>query len=69
MTPEQLTQWRSTIGWSAKRAAKELGVSYAQYRWYEKGWRDGKNGRPVKIPRTVELACFALLQSSASSSV
>ena len=61
MTSDQLTQWRSTLGWSAKRAADELGVSYAQYRWYEKGWRDGKDGRPVTIPHTVGLACSALL--------
>lgn len=58
MTPEQIVQWRSTLGWSKRRAADELGVSYAMYRWYEAGEREG---RPVEIPRPVALACSALL--------
>ena len=58
MTSTQLTQWRSTLGWSAKQAAGELGVSYAMYRWYERGERAGK---AVEIPRPVALACSALL--------
>lgn len=58
MTPEQLTQWRETLGWPKTRAARELGVSYTMYRHYETGQREG---RPVEIPRPVALACAALL--------
>lgn len=58
MTASDLIRWRQTLGWSARRAAKEIGVSYAMYRWYEAGIRDGK---PVEIPRPVALACSALL--------
>lgn len=58
MTPEQLIRWRQTLNWSAKKAAEQIGVSYAMYRWYERGERDGK---PVEIPRPVALACTALL--------
>lgn len=58
MTPDQLTQWRETLGWNKRRAAEELGVSYNTYRHYEKGEREG---RKVEIPRPIALACSALL--------
>jgi len=59
MTNEEIKEWRVNLGWTAKQAAYELGVSYSMYRLYETGIR---HGRPVEIPRTVELSCAALAQ-------
>lgn len=57
MTPHDLSRWRSTLGWSAKRAAEELGVHYNTYRNWERGVR---NGQTVEIPHTTALACSAI---------
>lgn len=57
MTPDQLKQWRHTMGWSARRAAQEIGVHYNTYLHWEHGERDG---RPVEIPDWVGLVCSAL---------
>lgn len=40
-----------------KEAADQLGLKKRMIQYYEKGSRDGKE---VQIPKTVELACFAL---------
>lgn len=57
MTPETLKHWRHTMGWSATRAAHELGVHPNTYYHWERGVRDGK---PVVIPPVVGLASSAL---------
>lgn len=50
-------RWRKTLGWSQKHAAEQLGLKRRVVQYYEKGERGDK---PVKIPRTVRLACYAL---------
>ncbi len=42
---------------SQKEAAHALGLKRRVVQYYEKGERDGE---PVKIPKTVRLACSAL---------
>lgn len=64
MTPAALQAWRARMGWTAKRAAQELGLSQNGYAAYERGWvwEGGKYGgqAPRPIPRHVELACCEL---------
>ncbi len=43
---------------SQKEAADALGLKRRVVQYYEKGERDGE---PVKIPRVVRLACYAIL--------
>lgn len=50
-------RWRKILGWSQKLAAEQLGLKRRVVQYYEKGERGDK---PVKIPRTVRLACYAL---------
>lgn len=50
-------RWRKLLGWSQKQAAEQLGLKRRVVQYYEKGERGDK---PVKIPRTVRLACYAL---------
>ena len=59
MTPEQFKAWRKTLGLKQKDAADRLGLKKRMIQYYEKGARDGK---PVDIPKTVRLACYALTQ-------
>jgi len=44
---------------SQKEAAAALGLKRRVVQYYEKGERDGE---PVKIPKSVRLACYALGQ-------
>lgn len=44
---------------SQKEAADILGLKRRVVQYYEKGERDGE---PVKIPKSVRLACYALAQ-------
>ncbi len=60
MTPQSLRAWRKGLGWKQKEAAEYLGLKKRMIQYYEKGDREGK---PVEIPRTVRLACYALSQS------
>ncbi|MEN3792043.1 helix-turn-helix transcriptional regulator [Fulvimarina sp. MAC3] len=57
MTPAAFKAWRKDIGLKQKDAAEKLGLKKRVIQYYEKGARGGKN---VEIPKTVELACFAL---------
>lgn len=57
MTPGQFKTWRKGLGLKQKEAADLLGLKKRVIQYYEKGKRDGK---PVEIPKTVELACYAL---------
>lgn len=57
MTPQQFRHWRRTLGLKQKDAAERLGLKKRMIQYYEKGNRDG---RPVEIPKSIRLACYAL---------
>ena len=57
MTPDHFRRWRASLGLKQKDAAERLGLKKRVIQYYEKGDRDGK---PVEIPLSVELACQAL---------
>lgn len=57
MTPEQFREWRRSLGLKQKDAADRLGLKKRMIQYYEKGKRDG---RPVEIPKSIRLACYAL---------
>lgn len=57
MTPEQFRAWRRSRGLKQKDAADQLGLKKRMIQYYEKGNRDG---RPVEIPKSIRLACYAL---------
>ena len=59
MPPAQFKRWRKALGLSQKDAADALGLKRRMIQYYEKGERDGE---PVKVPRSVRLACWALGQ-------
>jgi transcriptional regulator with XRE-family HTH domain len=46
------------LGLSQKEAAEALGLKRRVLQYYEKGERDGER---VSVPKTVRLACYALL--------
>lgn len=58
MTPEEFKAWRKWIAWSQTTAAEKLGISRGSVELYERGARR-EDDRPVTIPATIELACFA----------
>ena len=60
MTPMDFKRWRTSLGWNQAKAAEALGLSVKMVGLYERGYRYEENGRPVEIPKTVELACAAL---------
>jgi len=55
--PSEFKRWRKGLKFSQKDAAHALGLKRRVVQYYEKGERDGE---PVKIPKTVRLACYAL---------
>ncbi|KZL21554.1 helix-turn-helix protein [Pseudovibrio axinellae] len=57
MEPSQFRAWRKSMGYKQKEAAERLGLKKRMIQYYEKGDRDGK---PVEIPKSVRLACYAL---------
>lgn len=57
MKGHDFKRWRKALDMSQKEAADALGLKRRVVQYYEKGER---NGDPVKIPRTVRLACFAI---------
>ncbi|GAA0568715.1 helix-turn-helix transcriptional regulator [Caenispirillum bisanense] len=59
MTPKAFKLWRKSLNLSQKDAAAALGLKHRIVQYYEKGERDGK---PIRIPRSVRLACWALSQ-------
>lgn len=59
MSPDSFFKWRKTLGLKQKEAAELLGLQKRMIQYYEKGSRDGK---PVAIPKSVRLACYALEQ-------
>jgi transcriptional regulator with XRE-family HTH domain len=58
MKGHDFRRWRKGLDLSQKDAADALGLKRRVVQYYEKGERDGD---PVKIPRTVRLACYAIL--------
>src|SRR5260221_4826640 len=58
MKGHDFRRWRKGLELSQKEAADAHGLKRRVVQYYEKGERDGD---PVKIPRTVRLACFAIL--------
>ncbi|MEP1932736.1 MAG: helix-turn-helix transcriptional regulator [Roseibium sp.] len=62
MTPQQFRSWRRTLNLKQKDAADLLGLKKRMIQYYEKGNRDG---RPVEIPKSIRLACYALTQGIA----
>ena len=57
MSPKQFRQWRKSLGLKQREAAELLGLKKRMIQYYERGERDGK---PIKIPKYVRLACYAL---------
>lgn len=57
MGPDQFREWRRSLGLKQKEAAEQLGLKKRMIQYYEKGNRDG---RPVEIPKSIRLACYAL---------
>lgn len=57
MTPDEFKAWRKALKLKQKEAAEKLGLKKRMIQYYEKGARDG---RPVKIPLYVALACYAV---------
>lgn len=57
MKGRDFKRWRKSLDLSQKEAADALGLKRRVVQYYEKGERDGD---PVKIPRTVRLACSAV---------
>jgi transcriptional regulator with XRE-family HTH domain len=58
MKGHDFKRWRKGLDLSQKDAADALGLKRRVVQYYEKGERSG--GKPVKIPRTVRLACYAI---------
>ncbi len=57
MKGHDFKRWRKSLDKSQKEAADALGLKRRVVQYYERGERDGD---PVKIPRTVRLACYAI---------
>jgi transcriptional regulator with XRE-family HTH domain len=57
MTPHQFKAWRKGLGLKQKEAAEKLGLKKRVIQYYEHGKRDGQK---VEVPKSVELACYAL---------
>ena len=58
MNGADFKRWRKHLGLNQKEAAEALGLKRRVVQYYEKGERDGKS---VEIPKSVRLACFALV--------
>ena len=59
MTPDDLRAWQSKMGYTYDTGAAALGVSRGTYADWLAG-RSRTTGKPIKISRTVALACAAL---------
>lgn len=62
MRPSDFKRWRKALGLSQKQAADALGLKRRVVQYYEKGERDGEK---VSVPKTVRLACWALISGQA----
>jgi transcriptional regulator with XRE-family HTH domain len=61
MDPKQIKRCRKVLGLSQGAFAQALGLSRTAIELYERGTRRDDPTRVVEIPRTVELACAALM--------
>jgi len=59
LKPQEFRAWRRKLKLKQKEAADRLGLKKRMIQYYEKGDRDG---RPVKIPLYVSLACYAVTE-------
>lgn len=59
MDADQFKAWRKQLNLKQKDAAEVLGIKKRMVQYYEKGHRDG---RPVHIPKSIRLACYAVSQ-------
>jgi len=59
MKTEQFKAWRKKMGFTQQQAADALGVYARTITNYERGQRY-EDGREVKIPESIALACSAL---------
>ncbi len=57
MKGHEFKRWRKSLDLSQSEAADALGLKRRVVQYYEKGKRDGD---PVKIPRSIRLACYAI---------
>ncbi len=57
MSPYQFRKWRKSLGLKQSEAAELLGLKKRMIQYYENGER---NGKKVKIPKYIRLACFAI---------
>jgi transcriptional regulator with XRE-family HTH domain len=57
MTPQELTQFRTRMGWSQAELGRRLEMSPSRLADYETGFTRGRETRPATIPKVVELAC------------
>lgn len=57
MKGHEFKRWRKSLDLSQNEAADALGLKRRVVQYYEKGKRGGD---PVKIPRPVRLACYAI---------
>ena len=57
MNGKKFKKWRKARKLSQKDLADLLGLKPRMIQYYEKGEREGKS---VKIPKSVRLACYAL---------
>jgi DNA-binding XRE family transcriptional regulator len=61
MTKEQFRAWRKAMKLTQTGAARALGLNRNTIELYERGMRRDDPNHVVSIPRTVELACAALM--------
>ena len=59
MNAAQFRAWRGRMKLKQKEAAEALGIKKRMLQYYEKGVREG---RPVKIRKSIRLACYAVSQ-------
>lgn len=57
MKSSEFKKWRKGCNLTQEQAAKKLGLKKRAIQYYEQGKRDGKD---FKIPKTTELACYAI---------
>ena len=59
MSAAAFRAWRKASGLTQAEAARALGLKRRMVQYYEQGARDG---RPVAVPLSIRLACWALTQ-------
>jgi transcriptional regulator with XRE-family HTH domain len=57
MTTQELTEFRTRMGWSQTELGRRLELSPSRLADYETGFTRGRERRPAPIPKVVELAC------------